>query len=112
MRIRPYESACAVEGPLHSQPTPNRLREISPYRWRVAPLFNKRIKRDMKVPHLSRFLRKVGDDAAGTATLLCRRMGPRQNSLWDTTLKPDHLWQRRFYDFVVWSQRKRVKNVP
>jgi len=26
---------------------------------------------------------------------------PRQNSLWDTTLKPDHLWQRRFYDFVV-----------
>ena len=34
-----------------------------------------------------------------------------QNSLWDTTLKPDHVWQRRFYDFVVWSQRKRVEKL-
>jgi len=34
-----------------------------------------------------------------------------QNSLWDTTLKPDHLWQRRFYDFVVWTQRKRVEKL-
>ncbi len=38
-----------------------------------------------------------------------RTRRPRaQDSLWDTTLNPDHLWQRRFYDFVVWSQRKRV----
>jgi len=29
-----------------------------------------------------------------------------QSSLWDTTLPAEHIWQRRFYDFVVWSQPK------
>jgi len=32
---------------------------------------------------------------------------PTQSSLWDERLEPAHIWQRRFYDFVIWSQRKR-----
>ena len=26
-------------------------------------------------------------------------------------LPPRHFWQRRFYDFVVWTQRKRVEKL-
>ena len=26
---------------------------------------------------------------------------------WDERLEPAHIWQRRFYDFVVGSKRKR-----
>jgi len=40
-----------------------------------------------------------------------KRSQRAQSSFWDSTLKPDHLWQRRFYDFVVWSQRKRVEKL-
>lgn len=31
---------------------------------------------------------------------------PLQGSLWEMSLEPEHVWQRRFYDFVVWSQAK------
>ena len=31
---------------------------------------------------------------------------PVQDSLWEMSLEPEHVWQRRFYDFVVWSQAK------
>ena len=31
---------------------------------------------------------------------------PLQGSLWEMSLELEHVWQRRFYDFVVWSQAK------
>ena len=31
---------------------------------------------------------------------------PLQGSLWEMSLEPEHVWQRRFYDSVVWSQAK------
>ena len=34
-----------------------------------------------------------------------------QASLWDDALNEGHIWQRRFYDFVVWSERKRVEKL-
>lgn len=35
----------------------------------------------------------------------------RQSSLWDTALTEGHVWQRRFYDFVVFSEKKRVEKL-
>jgi putative transposase len=42
-----------------------------------------------------------------------RRAGrPGQLSLWDTeALGAAHVWQRRFYDFNVWSERKRIEKL-
>ena len=31
----------------------------------------------------------------------------RQLSLWDTALAAGHIWQHRFYDFVVFTEKKR-----
>ena len=36
---------------------------------------------------------------------------PRQSSLWDTALTEGHVWQRRFYDFVVFTEKKRVEKL-
>ena len=36
---------------------------------------------------------------------------PAQGSLWEMSLEPEHVWQRRFYDFVVWSQAKIEENI-
>ncbi len=41
---------------------------------------------------------RAGDDA-------------RQGGLWDLALDQGHVWQRRFYDFVVLNQRKRVQKL-
>jgi hypothetical protein len=30
---------------------------------------------------------------------------------WDERLEPAHIWQRRFHDFVIWSQRKRIEKL-
>ena len=38
-----------------------------------------------------------------------RKRNPGQASLWDT--KPTHVWQARFYDFNVWTERKRVEKL-
>jgi len=35
----------------------------------------------------------------------------RQSSLWDTALTEGHVWQHRFYDFVVFSEKKRVQKL-
>ena len=32
---------------------------------------------------------------------------PQQGTLWNTALKQGHIWHRRFYDFVVWTEQKR-----
>lgn len=42
---------------------------------------------------------------------LRRRQNDRQPSLWDAPLGDRHIWQRRFYDFVVWSEGKRVEKL-
>ena len=35
----------------------------------------------------------------------------RQGSLWNTALDDGHIWQARFYDFVVFSEKKRVEKL-
>ena len=39
------------------------------------------------------------------------RPDPRQSQLWDAALDSDHIWQRRFYDFVVFSEKKRIEKL-
>jgi len=36
---------------------------------------------------------------------------PRQGSLWSAALGEGHIWQRRFYDFVVFSEKKRIEKI-
>jgi putative transposase len=38
-----------------------------------------------------------------------RRRDPSQGSLFDVA--PQHIWQKRFYDFNVWSDRKRIEKL-
>jgi putative transposase len=35
----------------------------------------------------------------------------RQGKLWGASLEQGHIWQPRFYDFVVWTERKRVEKL-
>ena len=36
---------------------------------------------------------------------------PRQGRLWNTALDDGHIWQTRFYDFVVFTETKRVEKL-
>jgi putative transposase len=36
---------------------------------------------------------------------------PRQSEVWDTVLEDGHIWQARFYDFVVFTEKKRWEKV-
>ncbi|MFZ3366736.1 MAG: transposase, partial [Candidatus Sulfotelmatobacter sp.] len=36
---------------------------------------------------------------------------PRQGRLWDTAFYSGHIWQARFYDFVVFTGKKRVEKL-
>jgi putative transposase len=36
---------------------------------------------------------------------------PRQSSLWDAALAEGRIWQHRFYDFVVFREKKRVEKL-
>jgi putative transposase len=51
----------------------------------------------------------------GFAMRLLRKLrsavDPRQHTLWSTALPEGHIWQRRFYDFVVFSESKRVEKL-
>ena len=41
-----------------------------------------------------------------------RRHSPAQLRLWEgSNPEADHFWQRRFYDFNVWSKKKRVERL-
>ena len=51
-----------------------------------------------------RFARKVLRDWR-------KRSERGQNRLWEDALNEGHVWQRRFYDFVVWSEGKRVEKL-
>ena len=35
----------------------------------------------------------------------------RQSSLWNTALSEGHVWQCRFYDFVVFTEKKRIEKL-
>jgi putative transposase len=39
------------------------------------------------------------------------RADARQGHLWSATLEAGHIWQRRFYDFVVFSEKKRIEKL-
>ena len=44
--------------------------------------------------------------------LLARRRTRRaQPGLWDELPSPRHFWQKRFYDFNVWSRRKEIEKL-
>ena len=46
--------------------------------------------------------------------LLCglrHRHDPRQEELWELALEQQHIWQRRSYDFAVWSAVKRQEKL-
>jgi putative transposase len=47
-----------------------------------------------------RFARRVLDAVRNPALAKCARAG-----------HPEHVWQKRFYDFHVWSERKRVEKL-
>ena len=51
----------------------------------------------------------------GFARRLLRKLraggDPRQASLWSTALDQGHIWQARFYDFVVFAEKKRVEKL-
>jgi putative transposase len=40
---------------------------------------------------------------------LRKRTAAAQIELWDST--PEYVWQKRFYDFNVWSERKRIEKL-
>ena len=40
-----------------------------------------------------------------------RRGHPTQGHLWGPGLQAGEVWQRRFYDFVVWGKRKRIEKL-
>lgn len=49
--------------------------------------------------------------ARGLLRRLRRRSDSRQCGLWAMDASHGHVWQRRFYDFVVWSERKRTQKL-
>ena len=40
-----------------------------------------------------------------------KKTNSAQAQLWQTDSEQSHLWQRRFYDYVVWTERKRVEKL-
>ena len=40
-----------------------------------------------------------------------RSQNSGQASLWESVCGEGHIWQRRFYDFVVWSEGKRIEKL-
>ena len=39
------------------------------------------------------------------------KIGARTEMLWSTPVAAGHIWQRRFYDFVVFTEKKRVEKL-
>jgi len=39
------------------------------------------------------------------------RPNPQPGSLWNTAVEEGRVWQGRFYDFEVWSERKRIEKL-
>jgi hypothetical protein len=55
------------------------------------------------------------EPAQGFARRLLRKLrsraDPAPGRLWSEALEAGHIWQRRFYDFVVFSEKKRVEKL-
>ena len=49
--------------------------------------------------------------ARGLLRRLRRQSDVRQGRLWHSAVEEGHIWQRRFYDFVVWTPRKRMEKL-
>lgn len=49
--------------------------------------------------------------ARGLLARLRRAADPRQSSLWNTAVEQGRVWQHRFYDFVVFTAKKRVEKL-
>jgi len=39
------------------------------------------------------------------------KAGAQTNALWSAPVAVGHIWQRRFYDFVVFAEKKRVEKL-
>ena len=39
------------------------------------------------------------------------RINSKDSALWSTPLAEGHVWQRRFYDFVVFTDKKRIEKL-
>jgi putative transposase len=59
----------------------------------------RRIVTDQEKPHFSQNAREMGHPQNS------REMGPHSSQ------SSNHIWQRRFYDFNLWSQRKEVEKL-
>jgi putative transposase len=54
----------------------------------------------------------LGEPKRGNPSVVMRALADsRQETLWDAALEFGHIWQRRFYDFVVFSEKKRVEKI-
>jgi REP-associated tyrosine transposase len=49
--------------------------------------------------------------ARGLLSALRAGIDSRPGSLWDGALHDGHIWQARFYDFVVFTEKKRVEKL-
>ena len=58
---------------------------------------------------LSHVMQVLKQRARQVLTAARRRNRPDQTDLWDRN--PEHFWQRRFYDFNVWSDHKRTEKL-
>jgi hypothetical protein len=73
------------------------------------------------MPHLSRFSKgghhgpRHPRTSITCSSLICRQLrsqtDPGQGQLWDASLQSGHIWQRRFYDFVLFSEKKRIEKL-
>jgi len=56
---------------------------------------------------------KVVKQSFARQLLVRRRTGvdPQQSALWKIPLTEGHVWQHRFYDFVVFTEKKRVEKL-
>jgi putative transposase len=54
----------------------------------------------------------LGESKRGNPSVVMRALADsRQETVWDAPLEFGHIWQRRFYDFVVFSEKKRVEKL-
>jgi hypothetical protein len=79
-----------------------------PPRAQPCPLYRRERNRGRAA--LQRRVKRISHEPAASAAH--RGLAPlRQGSLWHTALDAGHIWQARFYDFVVFTEAKRVEKL-
>src|SRR5262249_15342256 len=116
---------------LHRHYGAGHLHFITTSCYRRLPLLNKPRQRDFLLAVLEQVRRRyrllLGEPERGNPSKVmqaikqgfARRLlarlrsasNPCQESLWQTALDQGHIWQARFYDFVVFSEHKRVEKL-